>query len=472
MIVKLRRACFRISLLVFVATFLTSCASYRPANSKLEQWDSDYGYRPKRTEAERPMGDVLLVLTFSGGGTRAAALSYGVLQELRDTQVVVDGVEKRLLDEVDSISSVSGGSFTAAYYGLFGDRIFEDFEEKFLRRNIQGRLIYEFFRPVHLIRFADPFFNRTELAARLYDSEIFEGATFADLQAAKGPFIHINATDLAGGSRFTFFQPQFDLICSDLSKFKIARAVAASSAVPGLLSPIVIRSYAGECGYERPEWLDEALNSRHGSLRRFRNAQIVESYINGKRKFIHLADGGIADNLGLRGLLDNVILVGGVRKRFEQLGGVHPSHIAVIVVNAEVHPERTFSLKPSEPSLLTILNVVSGVQIYGYNFETLELMRACLKNWVHEIPPDKQGRKVKTHLAVVSFDGISDAKERDYFNDLSTSFKLEDEEVDRLIEIGRRLLRESPEYQKLLSNLNADKSLRSSQDSSESRSEP
>jgi NTE family protein len=85
------------------------------------------------------MGDVFLLLAFSGGGTRAAALSYGVLRELRDTRVVVRGQETRLLDEVDVITSVSGGSFTSAYYGLFGDRIFEDYEQRFLRRKRIGR---------------------------------------------------------------------------------------------------------------------------------------------------------------------------------------------------------------------------------------------------------------------------------------------------------------------------------------------
>ena len=109
------------------------------------------------------MGDILLVLAFSGGGTRAAALSYGVLQELRDTRVVVDGVEKRLLDEVDLITSVSGGSFTSAYYALYGDRIFVDFEQRFLRRNIQGRLFRNLLNPLYWIRLASAFFDRSGL---------------------------------------------------------------------------------------------------------------------------------------------------------------------------------------------------------------------------------------------------------------------------------------------------------------------
>ena len=82
--------------------------------------------------ASSTRSDSLLIgLAFSGGGTRAAAFSYGVLEAMADSTIQWDGRERRLSDEIDVISSVSGGSFTAAYYGLFGDRIFEDYADKF-----------------------------------------------------------------------------------------------------------------------------------------------------------------------------------------------------------------------------------------------------------------------------------------------------------------------------------------------------
>ena len=87
-------------------------------------------------DADKRASETIILLTFSGGGTRAAALSYGVLETLRDTQIKIDGKPARMLDEVDVISPVSGGSFTSAYYGLHGDGIFEDFEERFLYKNI------------------------------------------------------------------------------------------------------------------------------------------------------------------------------------------------------------------------------------------------------------------------------------------------------------------------------------------------
>ena len=106
---------------------MTACTTHYPINHSItstaavEQFT--IGDKPGS-----PSDELLLILTFSGGGTRAAAFAYGVLQTLAETDIIIDGQKPRLLDEVDGISSVSGGSFTAAYYGLFKDRIFEDLE--------------------------------------------------------------------------------------------------------------------------------------------------------------------------------------------------------------------------------------------------------------------------------------------------------------------------------------------------------
>jgi NTE family protein len=201
--------------------------------------------------------DLLCILP-SQGRTRAAAFSYGVLEELRRTEVIIDGKKRRLVDEIDGISSVSGGSFTAGYYGLFGDRIFDDFESKFLKKNIQGALaVRTLLNPINWFRLSSTYFDRSDLAAEYYDKHVFEGKTFGDIAARKGPMIMMNATDMTHGLRIGFNQDGFDIICSDLSPFPVARAAAASSAVPMLLSPLTIRTYAGTCGFKLPEGFEE-----------------------------------------------------------------------------------------------------------------------------------------------------------------------------------------------------------------------
>src|SRR5512135_1397034 len=136
---RMRRRLVLFFAIVTITFGAVGCAHY-PVNQPLTQVDPDSGYRGKFMGVPGNSDELLLYLTFSGGGTRAAAFSYGVLEELRTTEVTIHGKKRRLLDEVDVISSVSGGSFTAGYYGLFGERIFEDFEPKFLKKNIQGIL--------------------------------------------------------------------------------------------------------------------------------------------------------------------------------------------------------------------------------------------------------------------------------------------------------------------------------------------
>src|SRR5210317_1385024 len=143
----------RSSLLLIATLCLSACAPY-PVNEKLTSFNPDAGYRLASLDDSGNADSLFVILTFSGGGTRAAAFSYGVMETLADTTITVNGQARRLLDEVDVISSVSGGSFTAAYFGLFGDALFEEFEEQFLYRNIQGSLILRILNPLNWFRLA------------------------------------------------------------------------------------------------------------------------------------------------------------------------------------------------------------------------------------------------------------------------------------------------------------------------------
>lgn len=205
---------------------LPGCASLSVvANAPLHASGPTQSYSIREWEEGERSGDIALLLAFSGGGSRAAAFSYGVLEELRDTRVRIAGRRKRLLDEVDRISAVSGGSFTAAYYGLYGDRIFDEFETAFLRHDGEGQLLRAFFNPV---RWFDKK-SRTEMAVEYYEKALFRGATFADMIQEGRPLILINASDLGHGIRFSFTQEYFNLLCSDPSSFPVARAQVRAS---------------------------------------------------------------------------------------------------------------------------------------------------------------------------------------------------------------------------------------------------
>ena len=190
------------------------------------------------------------------GGPRAAAFSYGVLAYLKRTEITkANGERIRLLDTVGVITGVSGGSFTALAYGLYGDKLFSEYEQRFLKRDVQGELIARLFSPPNWgsLTFTD--WGRSEMAADLYDEILFNGATFADLDRNKRVLIMASATDVSTGARLVFDQEQFDALCSDVDAVRLSRAAAASSAVPLALSPVTINNYGGTCNTKFPEWV-------------------------------------------------------------------------------------------------------------------------------------------------------------------------------------------------------------------------
>jgi NTE family protein len=385
-----------------------------------------------------------VLLAFSGGGTRAAALSYGIMQELRDTLIQSEGVTVRLLDEVDSISAVSGGSFTAAYYGLYRDRLFADYEDDFLRQGVQHALIKQLFNPMHWIRSGFRGFNRTEMAIDYYNRILFDGATFSDMAKNGPPYIVINATDLGNGLRFSFSQGMFDLICSDLGSYPIARAVTASSAVPVAFPPVVLENHAAQCEIgENQEWQllqqivpETAVQSRYvDGIKSYRDAK--------NRKYIHLVDGGIADNLGLRLILDRVQnLKAGLLKtsRHEQ-----PGSILVILVNAEVSPEKLIEKSYRTPSIGVIMNAVTSAQFENYNRETLDRFKEMMAGL--GAAGQEGSTATNTYFSQVSFDSVKSTEINRLLNALPTTLELDDIDVDRLIVAGRLLLRNEPAFQ-------------------------
>ena len=453
----------RCRFVIALLAFLTGCAStLAPQNDLLTRFDPEGGYRFATVSHEGNDG-TLIGVSFSGGGTRAAALSYGVLEELSRTQVTVGGQSRRLLDLVETISSVSGGSYTAAYYGLFGDRIFSDFEPRFLKRNVQSEMLGSVFNPVNLFRMSSPFFGRSNIASEYLDDTLFEHKTFADLLDAQRrfdrPYIQINATDMGRVSRFEFSQEQFDLLCADLSSYRVSSAVVASSAVPVVFSPISLKNYAGQCGYTEPAWMKAAAADRDASLRRYHLARDLESYLDAdKRRFVHLIDGGLSDNLGLRGSLDRLALVG-AGELFNAYRIADTRRLVQIVVNAQARIEfAAFDQRAEVPSLGAIAFAVSNATD-RYSIETLSFMRVSMNNAVEALKAERRALgladadDVKGYLVEVNFDALADADERDFFNQLPTTFHLPDEAVDRLREVAGRLLRTSPAFKALLRDL-------------------
>ncbi len=428
---------------------ISGCANFNVVDKPLLQWKPELIQSAEQQIVGNRSPELLVLVAFSGGGTRAAAFAYGVLQELAATKIETDKGLRPLLQEVDVISSVSGGSFTAAYYGLRGDRIFQEFEGRFLRKNVEGALIWKMFAPISWFRLLSSEYGRADLAAEYYNKNLFDGATFADLQRPDAPLVVINATDLATGIRFPFTQATFDLICADFDKYPVSRAVAASSAVPVVFTPITIKSYAGSCGFTPPAWLEEALQDQTLTTRKVEARGLKDYLDRKKRPWIHLVDGGISDNLGLRSFYAAVDLMGNPHAAFAQFGHPDVRHVLIILVNAHAKERTRWALTRAVPSLLEVVGSVTADQIDRYSLDTIDIVRYAFSQWTKEI--STLGRPVTFNFVEVSFDAVQDNAQRRYLNAIGTNFNLNDEQVDRLISSARKVLRGSAEFRAFLS---------------------
>ncbi|HSP17726.1 MAG TPA: patatin-like phospholipase family protein [Thermoanaerobaculia bacterium] len=432
-----------------VLLLFAGCATYTP-NARLQHFDRTHGYRFSNVAATAGEDETFVILAFSGGGTRAAALSYGVLQELARTRI--HGGAGTLLDEVDVISSVSGGSFTAAAYALAGRMPLEGFERDFLRHDVQRDLLYATINPRNWLRLLSSRFSRSDLATEYYDTHIFDRKRFSDLPR-KRPYIVLNATEIDLGSRFEFTQEQFDPICSDLDAMKIGRAVAASSAFPLLLTAVTLHNYSGTCSYQEPEWVANAMDDRFINPSRFRTAIEQRAYSDSERRFIQLMDGGLADNIGLRGPLRALSSNDPGFSVLRLMNRGRVKRVVVIDVDAEKGSGVTLDRNESQPTVVQVLNAVSNTPMANYSFDTLELLRESISAWNKDQAVSPDGlRQIAFYRVHIAFASLPPA-ERKFFDDLPTSFALKSEQIDALLAVGPRLLRESADYQKLLTDL-------------------
>jgi NTE family protein len=366
----------------------------------------------------------------------------------------VNGVKRRLIDEVDVISAVSGGTFPATYYALRGEKTFEEFEAKVLTRKFEnelaGRIILN---PVNWFRLPSGTFGKSDLFAELYDETVFGHATFADLKKAGGPLVIINGTDVTTGARFSFIQDQFDAICGDLSKVTLARAVATSTALPPLLTAITLENRGGTCGRNAPAWQAAAEAAAAGSDtpgRALLRARALRYYEEPARPYVHLFDGGLSENLGLA----EVIRAFEIMKVApdDALSALRKAKkIVIIAVNALRFPEVDWDRSEAAPGTDTMTDQMWSIPVDRITLDGVEQVKDRLDAW-QAASPDRHA-----YFANVTFDALKDPAERLYFKRVPTRLQLPREQIDKVREVGGRLLRESPAFQRLLADLQSER---------------
>ena len=261
-----------------------------------------------------------------------------------------------------------------------------------------------------------------------------------------------SATDISSGGDFTFSQTFFDYLCSDLSKVPVSRAASASSAVPFVLSPVTLNNYGGTCQFVEPDYLTQfnnPANAPRPAARLITQMQDLRAYHNDKENpYIHLVDGGLADNLAIRQILEFLEGLEAMKIAGKPTPYDHFRQIIVIVVNALSTPKSSWNKSVNGPGSIELLIKATGVPIDHYSYEEIETLKDTQARWnnmrtLRNSPLFTKNKNPALEKIVntpdidlftinVSFDNLEDKDEVAYLNNLPTSFALPAEAVDRL----------------------------------------
>jgi NTE family protein len=412
--------------------------------------------------------DLLLALSFSGGGTRAAAFSFGVLSELNRTRGGAGlGPDKTLLDRVDFVSGVSGGSVTAAYFGLKKRAALDDFRERFLLRNAEEGLHTQLSLG-NLGRAIGGGVNDSQFKDWL-DQNLFDGARFNVFREERRPRVWINASDIYNRTPFVFGKTAFDALCSDIGPYHIAEAVAASAAVPLVFAPIVLQTYPGGCSSPMPAWIQRARQDPNVPplLKAFADAN--ERYRDGSMKYVKLLDGGLVDNYGLSGFSIGLLAAQRPFEPMTEREAARVRRVVFLVVDAGRGISGDFAQTVEGPAGAELVSAAADTAIDASVRSSYTAFSALVNDWVGRVKHWRCGLSAadRTRLGVganwrcgdislfvdrVNFEQLG-PEQAALLNAIPTRFSLPASQVDLLIESGAEALRQNKTYQAFVRSL-------------------
>lgn len=255
------------------------------------------------------------------------------------------------------------------------------------------------------------------------------------------------------GQKISFTQDFFDWLCLDLNDVEIARAVAASSAVPLIFSPVTLNNHGGSCHInskkamltEQPGyWL--LLNNFNAMEKRFARYQN-----NPEKTYLHLVDGGLTDNLGLASLLDMSNLLS-MHELYTELKKSNLRNIVVVNVNAQNENTSQIDKSADVPGVKEVVNTVISVPIDKATESTLQYSQKFADQW-NAYTKRKKDVKIKIYFVNLSLRKLPEGQLKTDVLHIGTSFYLPESDVDKLREAAKILLEQSKEYQEALKAL-------------------
>lgn len=415
------------------------CSTVKPWQNEALRKDEAVGYdgRAQLFDPAR-VPEILVIASFSGGGSRAAAFAHAVIGELDRAAFPWGGRNTSLAREIDMVIGVSGGSVAAAHLAQHGvgDHL-RRFEQDFLQVDFQSRLMGAVFSPAGLHRASSPWFGRGNILADELDRLLFQGATFGRLgELAHRPYLIVGATDLATGAEFDFTSDQLALLGSSIDKVPLAFAVAASSSVPLLFSPLSVRNYRSD----DDAGPDASLSPTAKDSARVRLTKSeLGAFTAGGRRFVHLVDGGLSDNLGTRRITDYVAQIGGIGAVLHALRAGDsgpdplPQRIVFISVNSERQGPLPIDQRGEVPSPVEVANAMIYGGLGRVSRETSLVFNEAVEQWRRELRALGPGARNADIFAIeINLSAVADPDLRERVLAVPTSFRISPEDLKLL----------------------------------------
>jgi NTE family protein len=412
--------------------------------------------------------DMVVALSFSGGGMRAAAFSYGVLTGFDQTRVPTRTGTVSLLDRLDFLSGVSGGSILAAYYGLRGRAALSDFKQRFLDVNAEQGLQTDLSLG-NIAKGLQGGVNDATAFPVWLDAHLYNHATLKDLLSRPRPRVWINASDIYNRTAFIFAPVTFSALCSDLSTYPVSLAVAASAAVPVVFAPIVIQNYPGSCPVGLPSWVQRVRNTPNAPPLIKSYADALERYRSGEVKYVKLLDGGLVDNYGLAGFTIARLASNTPDGPLAPAEAVKLRRFLFLVVDSGRAPDGKWSQTVAGPSGVDLIMATSDTATDSGAIGSYSAFDATMKDWREQLirwrcglsdaerkrlgaPPGWNCRDVEFFISRISFEELG-AQRAAALNAVETRLKLPPDQVNMLISAGRDALAANPAFMAFMRSL-------------------
>ena len=462
-------------LMLLWVLFAGGCAGTHFENAPLRAGQAN----PDRRSIDPATPDrPVILMTFSGGGSRAAALAELVLREMARTSYAASDGSRVLTEDVKLISSVSGGSVTSAWFGLHRDRVhpdgdLDDLRNDFLTKDNMATLELDAVNPITWFGLVTGKLTRIEAEEALFNERLFHNATLADLNQPGQPFIVLNATDMAGGETFAMVPRRFDDVCSNYDALPVATAVSASAAFPILLTPVGFQDFSEACAGQlrNGAWIKIDLSNPYTpylNLPEYKEARYANDLRHGpdpyrRIDYLYFLDGGLADNLGTQSLRSALIAPYDDAGVLRAINDGKIRKLVIIIVNARSDAPNNLYRQKNQPGLVSMVQTVTSVPIDANTANSEIALSGLLGELAKATAAVGNSAKfggMKIYGITVDYDQIpvdtpAHRQLRDQAKDVPTSWSLTGPQLQVTEEAGRFLLRRHPCYRALLADLHA-----------------